>query len=203
MLTTTLLTAAMPILLVPDARCQDEKIRLEVTLEWRSNLPSKGHGDTARREANTIWRRLGVDLRWRLPQTPQSAAPVTVVVTDDVSEGGDTRLRNLGWIHFWRDTPSSLLHVSAAAALEAAHRARTAEKTTGGLPLAAVRIVAARLIGRAIAHELGHYILRSRKHTPNGLMRHAFAAYEGLVPLLDRYRLDPEQMALLRARPCR
>jgi hypothetical protein len=45
------------------------------------------------------------------------------------------------------------------------------------------------MTGRAIAHELGHYLLRSRQHTSAGLMRPVFPAHEGTIPLLDRSRL--------------
>ncbi|HXE84735.1 MAG TPA: hypothetical protein VN513_15520, partial [Gemmatimonadales bacterium] len=43
-------------------------------------------------------------------------------------------------------------------------------------PLALRRELTARALGRAAAHELGHYLLTSREHTPRGLMRARFSS---------------------------
>src|SRR4051794_30558946 len=32
-------------------------------------------------------------------------------------------------------------------------------------------VTVGRVLGRALAHEIGHYLLRSRSHSPRGLMR--------------------------------
>jgi hypothetical protein len=49
----------------------------------------------------------------------------------------------------------------------------------------------ARALGRALAHEIGHYLLPTRGHTVRGLMRARFALHELMEgPTRTRYGLD-------------
>jgi hypothetical protein len=60
--------------------------------------------------------------------------------------------------------------------------------------------VLARMIGRVLAHEVGHWILRSRVHSRTGLMR----PMQGVAELANRdgagFRLDPNDVVRLRER---
>lgn len=60
------------------------------------------------------------------------------------------------------------------------------------------RIRLGRLLGRAIAHEIGHFLTQSRAHTRGGLMRatHSVAALTGVS--LGPFRVDAEQVTPLR-----
>ena len=51
----------------------------------------------------------------------------------------------------------------------------------------------ARAMGRALAHELGHYLLASKVHTPRGLMQTPRSASEMLSPTRVRFEIDPVQ----------
>ena len=51
--------------------------------------------------------------------------------------------------------------------------------------------VVGRAIGRVIAHEIGHVLLRSRRHTAGGLMRAVQRPDELIDPARTRYRLRP------------
>ncbi len=57
-----------------------------------------------------------------------------------------------------------------------------------------------RMLGRAIAHEVGHYVNRSGVHTRRGLMRatHSVAALTGTS--LAPFSMDAEYVRLLQAR---
>ena len=194
MLTTELLAAAL--VLTADG-CQSGRPFVRVSIEWRARAVPETLGSIVREEVEAIWRRLGVTVQWT--ERP-GAGTVHVTVTDEFGRRPrGAALPKLGWIEFWGERPSSLLRVSAAAAVVTAFEARTTERLSSGQPLSAVQFTAARLVGRAIAHELGHYLLRSRAHTPAGLMRPVFSAHEGTVPLLDRYRLERRQMDALHA----
>jgi len=59
---------------------------------------------------------------------------------------------------------------------------------------------AARVLGRAIAHELGHYLLGTMSHTSHGLMRMAFDARDVWASDRRAFRLDPSQLTTLEAR---
>ena len=64
-------------------------------------------------------------------------------------------------------------------------------------PVVQERLVA-RLLGRAIAHEIGHYLLRSEDHSAEGLMRASFGVGDLMAGDLRAFRLRPEQAAVLR-----
>jgi hypothetical protein len=49
----------------------------------------------------------------------------------------------------------------------------------------------ARGLGRALAHELGHFLLSSKRHTPSGLMRAQHTAAEMFEPGLAPFAIDP------------
>ena len=53
----------------------------------------------------------------------------------------------------------------------------------------------ARALGRAFAHEMGHYILRSKVHTPRGLMRAAWTASQAFAISRDGFALTAEERA--------
>lgn len=47
--------------------------------------------------------------------------------------------------------------------------------------------------GRALAHEVGHYLLRSKLHTLRGLMRAVLSGDEFLALIRDGFELTPDQ----------
>jgi hypothetical protein len=55
-----------------------------------------------------------------------------------------------------------------------------------------------RVLGRALAHEIGHYLLRSREHSALGLMRAQHPVTELLSDDRRRFGLMPEQVRRLR-----
>lgn len=74
----------------------------------------------------------------------------------------------LGWIRFTApDAPESQIHLSRANAED------LMERTASLRDARAIQheILLARALGRALAHELGHYLLKSRTHAASGLMR--------------------------------
>lgn len=200
MLTTELVAAALVLTAVDG--CQDGRPFVRLSLEWQARSIPVALGEIARGEVEAIWQRLGVTVQWTSRDASRWPAPaVHVAITDELTRTrSGARLPKLGWIEFWGNRPGNLLQVSAAAALAAVWEGRTVDRLSSGQPLAALWLTAARLIGRAIAHELGHYLLRSRQHTAWGLMRPVFPAHEGTIPLLDRYRLDRRLTAVLKGR---
>jgi hypothetical protein len=56
------------------------------------------------------------------------------------------------------------------------------------------------VLGRAVAHEIGHYVLRTNTHAPYGLMRAAIDAREFADLRSGSFRLDREAQAHLAAR---
>jgi hypothetical protein len=54
-----------------------------------------------------------------------------------------------------------------------------------------------RVLGRALAHEIGHYLLRSRNHSPAGLMRALQPASDLVAPDRRLFRLSADEATRL------
>jgi hypothetical protein len=141
-------------------------------------------------EAKAIWGPTGIALDWHRVTSGHMAVgyDVTVMIDDDQKDSGEGAL---GWIPFTADGPASSIHLSRANAEELIRR-------TPGLTDATIvghEILVGRALGRALSHELGHYLLKSKVHTPHGLMRATWASSELLS--IDRrgFELTAEQRA--------
>jgi hypothetical protein len=68
------------------------------------------------------------------------------------------------------------------------------------LPKTFYDVLLSRALGRALAHEIGHYLLPTSRHTARGLMRAHFSPSELLEPAhRQRYGLDPVDRDALRS----
>jgi hypothetical protein len=132
--------------------------------------------DRTLEEASAIWRPTGVTFKW------QKAAPVQAeanpprptrprVLIDDKRGTPRGAASPMGWVNFVDDEPDGDIHISHA-------NAERFVLTVGGIDGSARRMTPAerfllvgRTLGRALAHEIGHYLLKSREHTTNGLMK--------------------------------
>jgi hypothetical protein len=65
----------------------------------------------------------------------------------------------------------------------------------GGAPR--LRLEMGRLLGRSLAHELGHYLLGTKGHTEMGLMRAHYDASDARVSVQSDYTLNGNQVAAL------
>ncbi len=54
-----------------------------------------------------------------------------------------------------------------------------------------------RVLGRALAHEIGHYVLQSRDHARTGLMTASFQPYAVTFGPTSWFRLTPDAVAAL------
>jgi hypothetical protein len=132
--------------------------------------------DRTLEEASAIWRPTGVTFKW------QKAAPVQAdsnpprptrprVLIDDRRGTPRGAAAPMGWVNFAGDEPDGDIHISHA-------NADRFVLAVGGIDGAARQMTPAerflllgRTLGRALAHEIGHYLLKSREHTTNGLMK--------------------------------
>ena len=118
-------------------------------------------------------------------------------ITDRPSPGGQQDASALGWIEFVDGEPAPLVTVSVQRARNVLMDALWMGRSLQLLPAAVGTRFVARALGRAIAHEIGHYLLRSAAHVPEGLMRARFTARDFLDERTARFRLTaPEQERL-------
>src|SRR6185436_2392293 len=104
----------------------------------------------------------------------------------------------LGWIGFGEDgRPSRDIYVSHANALALLLMMRG---FTDRMPRAELETMLGRAMGRALAHELGHFLLASKTHSAAGLMRARRTSSEFFSNERTRFALDAEQRAIVMSR---
>jgi hypothetical protein len=157
-----------------------------------------------KKEAERVWSRLDVRLAWidsrRGISVPHRAgltvmleegaylrsAATSLSVLADLTQPSDT----CGWglAHVW------VRHVERHAA-----SAPGGERAFLRLPAPLAATFLGRALGRVLAHEIGHYLLGTREHTRNGLMRAQFAPQDLLKNAAAGrlYGLDSREQAAL------
>jgi hypothetical protein len=138
--------------------------RLAITVATSSTLVTPALATAAAAEADAVWRPAGVDIEWSIGDRPGWAPepPMLYVVFADHCIGERGGGLSLASIDFINGEPMRRIVVCAN---EVTAVAASAE-------------LVPRVMGRAIAHEIGHYLF-GREHMPAGLMRarHSFAEF--------------------------
>ncbi len=133
------------------------------------------------RETDAIWRAAGFSFVWRraphgagpAPDDPVPSASTTLRIVIGPNRGVARNARTpLGWIVFDDErAPQQEIYLSHANALALLESARPVVGVVDQMPMAQREVLLSRLMGRALAHELGHYLLASKVHTRRGLLQ--------------------------------
>jgi hypothetical protein len=159
-------------------------------------------------EANTVWSAAGVTFVWRRvsPQSatrmdlaPAATTPLRIVISNarGTSHDGNTPL---GWITFDDDDPAQEIYISYPNAVAYLEGAQGIVGRVGGMTIREREIYLSRAMGRALAHELGHYLLASKVHTRKGLMQATHSATDFFDPQRRAFGIAAEQRQLIAAR---
>jgi hypothetical protein len=142
-------------------------------------------------EAERIWRREGVTLQWpraRGHEAPTALLRVLVITRREAVTTGTHREWTVGEL-----VPHAGQRALAIASIAGAERV-LAEASGSGLPLLDTpdfaRYRLGVVLGRAVAHEIGHYLLATATHADRGLMRAAIGAREFADPTARTFALD-------------
>jgi len=165
-------------------------------------------------ETEAIWRAAGVTISWL--QAPRGAAPLTgpdpgPYVADVLrlnignASGTDNDPRDgrrpLGWIVFDdTSTPQPDIYLSRSNAAAMLADARAVVGSVDLMPSEQRDMLLGRAMGRALAHEIGHYLLTSKVHTRSGLMKAVLTAAELFMPDAGQLRIDTAQRQLVTLR---
>jgi len=122
-------------------------------------------------EVTAIWAPYGVDVREAHPDEPgrDGAVRLTVVLVD--RPAGSMVAETLGSIRFVDAVPERRIAIYPDAIASLASTVPFAGVGCDVWPTALRDAILGRVTGRALAHELGHFLLRARHHSPKGLMR--------------------------------
>jgi hypothetical protein len=155
-----------------------------------------------RAEVDAIWRQYAIDIVWEERWTPGKPAPdlwvqfVNVALQSKGARGAPA----VAWIPFVNGRPMPYVRVSKPAA-------QTLLQTRSwfdGRPIASStedlqRQALSRIIGRAIAHEIGHFLLASPVHASHGLMRAVIDPRHMVNPGIAHLKLEGNDVRALRA----
>ena len=142
-------------------------------------------------EVNRVWQPMGITVngteegvgpcdRWILVKSAMEAAP------EDAA-----RETAIAWVPFVEKRARRVVFVrmSHARALIEAFGPRN-----GLRPPAETHALLTRLVGRSLAHEIGHVLLNDRSHEKTGLMRARYGADDALRDLPSTYTLSARQI---------
>jgi hypothetical protein len=149
---------------------------------------------TMKEEVARIWQSNGVDVIYPTSRgdtctvTTQSTA--LLVLVDRPSELprrliGSLSSRALGSTVNSHGVPTALVLAFAERAVAAVHEIRACS--------AAQSSCVSRLLGRVVAHELGHVLLKTSEHGSEGLMRPMFGMEDALAAPGDAYLLTADE----------
>jgi hypothetical protein len=150
-----------------------------LTIDMGAAVPlgwSEAGHERFKREATRVWASEGVRFCWTdSGPCPRSLSLLYVRIVGETPVPADAAPgRTLGWMGFTeRDGPGPLILLSERWAAELLGRAERGARSLATLPGMVQRLLP-RALGRALAHELGHYLLGRREHSMSGVMRAAF-----------------------------
>jgi hypothetical protein len=163
-------------------------------------------------ETDEIWRAAGIPFLWRRssqrpipdPRTsdtgPYLPSTLRVIIGNDKGVARDQRTP-LGWIVFENEhTPQPEIYVSYKNAQALLAASRVVVGAPDRMPIVQREILLARAMGRALAHEVGHYLLASKVHTSRGLLKASRTAAELFAAERGSFRIDPWQQQTVAAR---
>lgn len=143
-------------------------------------------------EIRTIWTPLGVVVR-AVEQADESCVRIIVVKADVEARREDIADPNaLGWVPFVAGRARQLVFLSPGRA-----RLLVDALSPGTRPEGLTDVLIAKLIGRTLAHELGHVLLNSVRHEKSGLMQGQFRAADVLRWPASSYTLNPAERTRL------
>ena len=157
------------------------------------------------KETDGIWRPSGISFLWRRitreavaferagetgPYVPNT---LRLNIGNASGQPRDGRVP-LGWIVFDDvTTPQQEIYVSYANAQAVMAESRGVVGLIAEMPIVQRETLLARAMGRALAHELGHYLLASKVHTQRGLLKASRTAAELFSIERTGFKIDAVQ----------
>ena len=169
-------------------------LRIALTLD--PQLPPSVAG-LAVEEAAAIWRPYGISVEASpYPNPDPSIRPLTVRIQPE-TPNLPSRTTAFAAIQFLNGEPQPTLLLYYKAITSLARRPAEVGISASDWPQALRDQIAARVAGRALAHEIGHWVLQSRTHSVVGLMRAAHPTTHLMAAHRRPFRLAPEDVERL------
>ena len=149
--------------------------------------------DMVRHEVDAIWSAQGVTIEWSADATRPSVRVLIDRPASVLPKSEDTER----WPVAATRTVDGRVTPPVYVSLDAAERVVRAASPPASAP-ALGGIMVPRVVGRAIAHELAHFLLNTRVHTVRGLLQARFTPDDFVSPATDAFNLEPWQIAAVR-----
>jgi hypothetical protein len=152
----------------------------------------------ARLEVEAIWRPYHLDIVWTIAPAESEAGEPDLVL--QFVEGMPSHSAHaIAWVFFHQARPLPYVRVSLAAAMRLMLASTWFDgQALKSAPLMTQRLALGRIVGRAIAHEIGHVMLASRLHATSGLMRATIEPAQLMRPGLQFFGLEDGEVDTLR-----
>lgn len=170
-------------------------------------VPAKDVGpgmlEPVQREVVELWRPYGVDIVWEEIWNEGDPRPKPDLFVYFVDRELDRRARQgataVAWILFVEGAPRELINVSVGAARRLLNETQWLdERPVRMAPISIQDRLIGTMIGRALAHEIGHYLLASSKHAEEGLMKPLITPAEFVKQGRNHLKLVPDDVRGLR-----
>jgi hypothetical protein len=187
--------ASALLICLPGFSTPPQPLRVEIRIE--GTAPPPAFVAAAIEEAADIWAVYGVRIRVPAADAVDDGGLRLVVKFTRPGERHTAR-GALGSILFDGNAPEPTieLYPTAASALIAAVAFNRRESAW---PAGPEDKVLARVLGRALAHEIGHFLLRSKTHSRDGLMRAEHIGSDLMAPGHRGFALSPDEICTLHA----
>ncbi len=141
-------------------------------------------------ETDAIWRPAGITFAWRRLASKDAvdASQLTVSIESRRLLAAENH-SPLGWITFTGNEPEPSIHLSIGGVEDLLG---TAEDLDDRVAARHVMLIE-RALGRALSHEIGHYLLGTKAHTSRGLMRANWPPREVFAEGLRGFELTPQE----------
>lgn len=187
--------ASALLLCLPGLVSPPRHLRVDITLEGASAPPA--FVAAAIEEAADIWAAYGVDIRMSRANDAEHDDAVNLVVTlAPTNRRMETGV--LGSIVFTGDAPEPAIKLYPAAASTLIGAVASSRRENTWPPGPRDRVLA-RVLGRALAHEIGHFLLRSKGHSTAGLMRAEQIGTDLMAPDHRGFALSVDEVRRLRS----
>jgi len=160
------------------------RVRVDIAFQGLP-MPSRLEA-SAMEEVTHIWAEYGVDIQAVNPGEPRRDDAVRLSVVLANLPNTPTAPGMLGSIPFLDDTPEPVIILYPRAITTLVSGVKVSALPDHDWPFLLRDLIEGRVLGRALAHEVGHYLLRSRQHSSLGLMRARQSTFD-LVSLDRRH----------------
>ena len=141
-------------------------------------------------ESHAIWTPHGVGIRWTEQSGDRCDRLIAVKGDQEALAEDVTGESALGWVPFVEGRARQLVFLRVG-------RARMLVDAISPGPVELTELLLAKLLGRILAHELGHVLLNSQSHEVSGLMRARYRARDVLSVPTHTYTLNAVERARL------